>query len=85
MSLAVGVIGAGVMGAEHARLLREATSDAHLADVCDADAGRAKAAAHGAAVFTDAKALIALTRFRRSSSPRPMPSMPDMRWPALRR
>ncbi len=59
MSLAVGVIGTGVMGAEHARLLRCATNGAHLAAVCDADAGRATAAAQGAAVFTDAHALIA--------------------------
>lgn len=59
MSLAVGVIGTGVMGAEHARLLREETAGAHLAAVCDADAGRATAAAQGAAVFTDAHALIA--------------------------
>ena len=41
MSLAVGVIGTGVMGAEHARLLRDATSGAHLAAVCDADEARA--------------------------------------------
>ncbi len=59
MSLGVGVIGTGVMGAEHARLLRESTGGAHLAAVCDADADRAKAAARGAAVFTDAQALIA--------------------------
>lgn len=59
MSLAVGVIGTGVMGAEHARLLREGTSGAHLAAVCDADEGRATAAAKGAATFTDARALIA--------------------------
>lgn len=59
MSLAVGVIGTGVMGAEHARLLRVATSGAHLAAVCDADAGRASAAAAGGAVFTDGMALIA--------------------------
>lgn len=58
MSLAVGVIGTGVMGAEHARLLREAANGAHLAAVCDADAGRATTAAQGAAVFTDALALI---------------------------
>ena len=58
MSLAVGVIGTGVMGAEHARLLREVTSGAHLAAVCDADEARAKGAAKGAAVFTDAHALI---------------------------
>lgn len=59
MSLAVGVIGTGVMGAEHARLLRCATNGAHLAAVCDADEGRASLAAQGAAVFTDAHALIA--------------------------
>jgi myo-inositol 2-dehydrogenase/D-chiro-inositol 1-dehydrogenase len=59
MTLAVGVIGTGVMGAEHARLLRSSTSGAHLAAVCDADESRAKAAAQGAAVFTDAHALIA--------------------------
>jgi myo-inositol 2-dehydrogenase/D-chiro-inositol 1-dehydrogenase len=58
MSLAVGVIGTGVMGAEHARLLRCATSGAHLAAVCDPDAARATTAAQGAAVFTDAHALI---------------------------
>jgi myo-inositol 2-dehydrogenase/D-chiro-inositol 1-dehydrogenase len=58
MSLAVGVIGTGVMGAEHARLLRKAASGAHLAAVCDADMARASAAAQGAAVFTDAHALI---------------------------
>lgn len=58
MSLAVGVIGTGVMGAEHARLLRCATNGAHLAAVCDADEGRATLAAQGAAVFTDAHALI---------------------------
>lgn len=62
MSLAVGVIGTGVMGAEHARLLREETAGAHLAAVCDADEGRAKVAAKGAAVFTDAHALIASDR-----------------------
>lgn len=58
MSLAVGVIGTGVMGAEHARLLREVTSGAHLAAVCDADEARAKSAAQGVVVFTDAHALI---------------------------
>jgi myo-inositol 2-dehydrogenase/D-chiro-inositol 1-dehydrogenase len=59
MSLGVGVIGAGVMGAEHARILREQTSAAHLAAVCDADAARAEAAARGAAVLSDPMALIA--------------------------
>jgi myo-inositol 2-dehydrogenase / D-chiro-inositol 1-dehydrogenase len=59
MSLAIGVIGTGVMGAEHARLLREATNGAHLAAVYDADQVRATQAAQGAAVFTNAHALIA--------------------------
>ena len=49
MSLAVGVTGTGVMGAEHARLLRDETSGAHLAAVCEADQARATAAAKGAA------------------------------------
>jgi myo-inositol 2-dehydrogenase/D-chiro-inositol 1-dehydrogenase len=59
MSLAVGVIGAGVMGAEHARILRERTSGAHLAAVCDADPARAAAVARGARTFSDPHALIA--------------------------
>jgi myo-inositol 2-dehydrogenase/D-chiro-inositol 1-dehydrogenase len=59
VSLAVGVIGTGVMGAEHARILRERTSGAHLAAVCDADPARAAAAARGARTFSDPHALIA--------------------------
>lgn len=59
MSLRVGVIGTGVMGAEHARLLRDETRGAHLAAVADADAARASAAALGAEVFADPLALIA--------------------------
>lgn len=59
MNLRVGVIGTGVMGAEHARLLREETRGAVLAAVADADAGRAASAAAGAAVFADPLALIA--------------------------
>jgi myo-inositol 2-dehydrogenase / D-chiro-inositol 1-dehydrogenase len=59
VSLAVGVIGAGVMGAEHARILREQTSGAHLAAVCDTDPSRAAAAARGARAFSDPHALIA--------------------------
>jgi myo-inositol 2-dehydrogenase/D-chiro-inositol 1-dehydrogenase len=59
MSLRVGVIGTGVMGAEHARILREETRGAHLAAVADTDAARAAAAALGAEVFTDPLALIA--------------------------
>jgi len=62
MSVGVGVIGTGVMGAEHARLLRSETPGAHLAGVFDADAARAEAAAAGAAVFSDPQALIASER-----------------------
>lgn len=56
MSLGVGVIGTGVMGAEHARILQEETRGAHLAAVCDADPARA--AVFGASSFTDPVALI---------------------------
>jgi myo-inositol 2-dehydrogenase/D-chiro-inositol 1-dehydrogenase len=58
MSLSVGVVGAGVMGAYHARLLRESTGGAHLGALCDADPDRAAEAAQGARTFTDALALI---------------------------
>ncbi|WP_417280295.1 Gfo/Idh/MocA family protein [Celeribacter sp.] len=40
MSIAVGVIGMGVMGAKHAQLLQQITRGAHLAAVCDANAAR---------------------------------------------
>lgn len=59
MTHAVGVIGTGIMGAEHARLLREEVRGGRLAAVCDMDAARAADAARGAAVFTDPVALIA--------------------------
>ncbi len=59
MSLAIGVIGAGVMGAEHARILRDVTRGAHLAAVADADRGLAEAAAGGARVYDRAADLIA--------------------------
>jgi myo-inositol 2-dehydrogenase/D-chiro-inositol 1-dehydrogenase len=62
MSVAVGVIGTGVMGSEHARLVRCETPGAHLAGVFDADAARAHAAAAGAAVFSDPRSLIASDR-----------------------
>ncbi|WP_114181272.1 Gfo/Idh/MocA family oxidoreductase [Burkholderia pyrrocinia] len=44
MTLAIGVIGVGVMGSEHARILREETSGAELIAVCDAHEGRAREA-----------------------------------------
>jgi myo-inositol 2-dehydrogenase/D-chiro-inositol 1-dehydrogenase len=62
MSVAVGVIGTGVMGSEHARLVRRETPGAHLAGVFDADAARAQAAAAGATVFPDPRSLIASDR-----------------------
>jgi myo-inositol 2-dehydrogenase/D-chiro-inositol 1-dehydrogenase len=58
MSVGVGVIGTGVMGSEHARLLGREIPDAHLAGVFDADAARAQAAAAGATVFADPRSLI---------------------------
>lgn len=59
MTVAVGVIGLGVMGAEHLRLLREDVRGATVAAICDADAGRAAAMAQGARVYSDPLALIA--------------------------
>ena len=59
MSVAVGVIGTGVMGSEHVRLVRRETPGAHLAGVFDADLARARAAAAGAIVFSDPRSLIA--------------------------
>ena len=62
MSVGVGVIGTGVMGSEHARLLGRETPDAHLAGVFDADAVCAQAAAADATVFPDPRSLIASDR-----------------------
>lgn len=58
MSLAVGIVGAGVMGGFHARLLAEEVSGARLAGVSDPDPARAHAAAHGARVFADGSSMI---------------------------
>ncbi len=59
MTLSVGVIGLGVMGAEHLRLLREETGGARVVAICDADAARARSLAGDALVFSDPLALIA--------------------------
>lgn len=59
MTLSVGVIGLGVMGAEHLRLLREETGGARVVAICDADAARARSLAGDAEVFSDPLALIA--------------------------
>jgi myo-inositol 2-dehydrogenase / D-chiro-inositol 1-dehydrogenase len=58
MSVGIGVIGVGVMGSEHARILREETSGAKLVAVCDADEVRAGSIAQGAKVYTDPLSLI---------------------------
>ena len=58
VSVGVGVIGTGMMGSEHVRLLRREIPDAHLAGVFDADAARAQAAAADATVFPDPGSLI---------------------------
>jgi myo-inositol 2-dehydrogenase / D-chiro-inositol 1-dehydrogenase len=62
MSVGVGVIGTGVMGSEHARLLSRETPDARLAGVFDADATRAQVAAAGATIFSDPRSLITSDR-----------------------
>lgn len=59
MSVGIGIIGAGVMGAEHARILRHETPGARLAGIFDADATRAEAVASGAVIFSDPYSLIA--------------------------
>lgn len=51
MTVRVAVIGAGIMGADHARIFAEEVPGVSLQVICDADQARAKAAAdaHGAA------------------------------------
>jgi myo-inositol 2-dehydrogenase/D-chiro-inositol 1-dehydrogenase len=42
MSIGVGIIGAGVMGADHARIIRTQVAGAHLVSISDADDARAR-------------------------------------------
>ena len=61
MSVRVGIIGVGVMGADHARILASEVPGATLQAIYDADVSRAKAIAAetgAATVVTDALALI---------------------------
>ena len=58
MTLAIGIIGAGVMGTGHARIIQASVAGAHLGAICDADMARAQAAAGGARVLSDPYALI---------------------------
>src|SRR6186713_3283941 len=57
----VGIIGTGVMGSDHARILASSVAGAELAGVFDVDQARASALAKetGARVFDDATALVA--------------------------
>ncbi|WP_138472036.1 Gfo/Idh/MocA family oxidoreductase [Poseidonocella sp. HB161398] len=62
MTLRLAIIGAGIMGADHARIVAEELPGAALQVICDASAERAKAVAeaHGAAdMATDPEAVIA--------------------------
>lgn len=59
MGIGVAVIGAGVMGADHARIIATEVAGAELVAVCDADPARAEAAAHGARTSEDPFAVIA--------------------------
>ncbi|WP_373503735.1 Gfo/Idh/MocA family protein [Aestuariivirga sp.] len=45
MSIGVGIIGAGIMGADHARILAGQVAGAHLVAISDADEARAKSIA----------------------------------------
>ena len=60
MTIRVGLIGAGVMGADHARILASAVSGATLAAVSDADPAKMAAVAEktGARTFADGETLI---------------------------
>lgn len=61
MSIGIGIIGAGVMGADHARTIAAAVGGAHVAAISDPDAARAApvAADTGARVLADGAAVIA--------------------------
>jgi myo-inositol 2-dehydrogenase / D-chiro-inositol 1-dehydrogenase len=56
--LHVGVIGAGIMGADHANTLRRFVRGAEVTAVADVDRARAEVAAADARAYTDANALI---------------------------
>src|SRR5688500_2827401 len=65
MTIRVGVIGAGVMGTDHARIIAGDVPGAVLQAVCDADVARAKAVAEetGAAeILTDPLAIISSSK-----------------------
>ena len=62
VTIRLAIIGAGIMGADHARIFAEDLSGAEIAVVCDADEGRARDVAdrHGiATAMTDPEAALA--------------------------
>ncbi|CUH82580.1 Gfo/Idh/MocA family protein [Tropicibacter naphthalenivorans] len=61
MTIRIAVIGAGIMGADHARIVAEDLPGAKLSVVCDMDAARAQAIAdqYGAEAATDPEGVIA--------------------------
>ncbi|MGI9401192.1 MAG: Gfo/Idh/MocA family oxidoreductase [Rhizobiaceae bacterium] len=60
MTVRIAVVGAGIMGTDHARIIAEDLTDAKLQIVCDALEARARtlADAYGADAFADAKSVI---------------------------
>jgi myo-inositol 2-dehydrogenase/D-chiro-inositol 1-dehydrogenase len=50
MAIRVGLIGVGIMGADHARILSEQISGARLSTICDADETRARQVANATGV-----------------------------------
>ena len=61
MTIRVGLIGAGIMGADHAKILSQHVPGVTLQYICDADRGRAKAVADASGaqhVTTDPQAVI---------------------------
>lgn len=59
MTVQIGLIGAGVMGGEHARLFREMVSGAELVAVADSNLEAARAVADGVAAYETGEELIA--------------------------
>ena len=45
MSIGIGIIGAGIMGADHARIFAGSVAGAHLVAISDADLARAQTVA----------------------------------------
>lgn len=60
MTVRVGLVGAGIMGGYHARILAREIAGAELVAISDPDKERAEAASQGARIEADAMRLIAL-------------------------